>query len=424
MTAKSKWTVLTYIAAHNNLDLLGKKSLQEILGVGSTADVTHGVLYDGKAGAARYVMGKPGLVDRQEQLGQFDSGDPDALTATAKWLFEQCPAERYGLVLWSHGSGWEPDEIEEVAKEARPGSQADPTEAQERSSSPGSVALFRSTLRSLLQPNKPAERAVLFDDGTGHSLDTVELARVAGAIADFVGQPLELLGMDACLMGNLEVAYEVRKAVRYLVASEELVPGHSWPYKDIFDALRTKPDQNGADFARLVVDRYVSFYTAHPPGAGDVTKVALDLSRIEELARATGHLADALRTNMSEAGKTIWNVQRSTMQHETQNGGRQPNKFNYHLWDLGSLAVGLASSNGIPAPVSQAAASIVSELVPGRGCVLAEGHCGMWFNGIAGASVYLMPPGQQRISPFYSKLSFAKDTHWDEMLSAYHDQMI
>jgi hypothetical protein len=61
-------------------------------------------------------------------------------------------------------------------------------------------ALFRWTLRSLLQPDKPAERAVLFDYGTGHSLDTVELARVAGAIANFIGQLLELLGMDACLM--------------------------------------------------------------------------------------------------------------------------------------------------------------------------------------------------------------------------------
>jgi hypothetical protein len=55
-------------------------------------------------------------------------------------------------------------------------------------------------------------------------------------------------------MVNIEVAYDVRKAVRYLVASEELVPGHSWLYKEIFGALRAKPDQNDADFARLVVD--------------------------------------------------------------------------------------------------------------------------------------------------------------------------
>ena len=85
---KIKWTVLTYIAAHNNLDALGKKSLDEILKVGSSDDVVHGALYDGPAGAARYVMGDPGYVKHQEQLGKsFDSGDPDELIATAKWLF-------------------------------------------------------------------------------------------------------------------------------------------------------------------------------------------------------------------------------------------------------------------------------------------------------------------------------------------------
>jgi hypothetical protein len=423
MPNKAKWTVLTYIAAHNNLDWLGNKSRQEILEVGSTTDVVHGVLYDGKAGAARCVMGNPGVVDRQDPLGDFDSGDPDGLIATAKWLFEKHPAERYGLVLWSHGTGWEPGEIEEVAKEARPGAQADAVEAHERSSAPGSLCLFRSTLRAILQPDKPAERAILFDDGTGHSLDTLELARVAGAIAEFIGQPLELLGMDACLMGNIEVAYELRKAVRYLVASEELVPGHSWPYKEIFGALLAKPNQNSADFARLVVDRYVDFYTANPPGAGDVTKVALDLSRIEQLVHATKHLADALRNNMNKVSNVLWQVQRSTQQHETQNGKRQPNKFYYHLWDLGSLAAGLVGSDEAPDPVKQAAAGIVKAISPGTSCVLEERHRGSWFDGIGGASVYLMPPGQQRISPSYSKLSFAKDSQWGLMLSTYRDHV-
>jgi hypothetical protein len=274
----------------------------------------------------------------------------------------------------------------------------------------------------MLQPDRPAERAILFDDGTGHSLDTLELARVAGAIAETVGQPLELLGMDACLMANLEVAYEVRKAVRYLVASEELVPGHSWPYQEIFSALRANPDQGGADFARLVVDRYVSFYRANPPAVGDVTKVAFDLGRIEDLVRAVDSLADALRVDMREVGDVLWQVQRATQQHETRDGTRRPNKFDYHLWDIGSLATGLTGSDVMSARVRQSATNTLMALAPGTGGVLVKGHCGAWFDGIGGTSVYLMPPGRQRISPYYAKLAFANDTQWDEMLSEYHDQ--
>jgi len=430
MPSKAKWTVLTYIAAHNNLSQLGKRSLLEILNVGSTSHVVHGVLYDGElpalhaGAAARYVMGDPGLVKQQEQLGSFDSGDPDALIATAKWLFEQHPAERYGVVLWSHGSGWEPAEIAEVTKEARPGARADLAESKERSGAPGGRAMFRTTLRSMLKPDKPAERAILFDDGTGHSLDTIELGCVAGAIADFIGQPLEILGMDACLMANLEVAYEIRDAVRYLVASEELVPGHSWPYQEIFGALRATPDLGGADFARLVVDRYVSFYTAKPPPGGDVTKAALSLDRITAVAHGIDALAAALLSKIDSQAEVLYQAQ--TRARNREEGPRRPahataderaTKFDFHLWDVGTLARELSAAQE---PSVKAAARALGELLsPGASAVLAEGHVGSWFDGIAGASVYMVRP-PTRISPHYAKLALARDTRWADLLTAYH----
>src|SRR5436190_3358116 len=117
--AKARWTILTYIAAHNNLAMLGKLSLNQILGVGSSKDVVHGMLYDGPGEGGRFVAGDPGLVSDQEGFEEFDGGDPDQLIATARWLFDKYPAERYGLVLWSHGTGWRPEEIAQVAAEAR-----------------------------------------------------------------------------------------------------------------------------------------------------------------------------------------------------------------------------------------------------------------------------------------------------------------
>jgi hypothetical protein len=422
MPQKGKWTILTYIAAHNNLDLLGQHSRNEILKVGSTPEVTHGVLYDGHVGAARYVMGEPGTVSSQEPLQSFDSGDPDALIDVAKWLFAKYPAERYGVVLWSHGTGWEPSEIQAVGAEARPGAATAPTEARERSVSSGSLVLFRSTLRSLLTPAKHTERAILFDDGTGHSLDTLELARVARTIGEATGQPLEFLGMDACLMASVEVAFELRGSARYLVASEELVPGHSWPYQSIYGALRAEPEQDGGALARRVVDEYVGFFEKNPPGAGDVTKVALDLSRLDSIVQSSGALADALKDDIAHNADALWQAQFGARNRETSNGKRANTKFQYHLWDLGSLAAGLAASGATDA-VRRTAADVVKQLVPGAGGVIREGHRGEWFDGISGVSVYLMPPGEQRVAPSYSQLGFAKATRWDEMLSAYHAQL-
>jgi hypothetical protein len=419
MPNKTKWTVLTYIAAHNNLDVLGQRSLREILKVGSTPELALGALYDGHQGAGRYIMGEPNLVVQQQQLGSIDSGSPDELINTAKWVFGERPAERYGLVLWSHGSGWEPSEVAEVAREARPAAAASADETRQRAASPGSNALFRTTLRSMLSADKPAERAILFDDGTGHSLDTIELARVVDEIAKAVGQPLELLGMDACLMANLEVAYELRKCARYLTASQELVPGHSWPYERIFGALRAAPDQSGADLAKLIVSEYVRYYEANPPGAGDVTKVALDLGKADALVGKTNAFADALLSNLEVNADVMWNAQVATMKTETRNEARSANKFQYHLWDAGTLtqAVAAASQN---AQLKTAATSLHDALLPGKGPVLSEGHVGKWFDGIAGTSIYL-PRAPTRVSPYYSQLGFAKDTRWGELVPAYRE---
>jgi hypothetical protein len=94
------------------------------------------------------------------------------------------------------------------------------------------------------------------------------------------------------------------------------------------------------------------------------------------------------------------------------------------LWDLGSIASGLAADSKVSPTVKQAALDVTSALQPG-GAIIAEGHYGEWFDGIGGVSIYLVPPDpynpDNRISPSYEKLSFAQDTHWNSMLQSYID---
>jgi hypothetical protein len=417
---KAQWSWLIYIAAHNNLDALGQRSLEQILGVGSTPRVKLAVLYDGTSTAARYLAGEPGTPAVDEPLGAIDSGDPNVLLAAARWVFEQQPAECYGLVLWSHGSGWRPEEIQAVATQARTDAQVDALESNERAALPGSLALFRPTLTEMLKKPTRAERAICFDDGTGHSLDTLELERIMTAIKQDIGQPLDLLGMDACLMASLEVATQLRSSVRHLVASQELVPGFSWPYDQILGELRAKPEQSARDLAVSVVQRYTEYYTAHPPAAGDVTKVALDLSSIDALIASVDELAGALQEDITQQADIVWQAQLACHRHESRKGKRDPNKFRFHLWDVGSLAARLAATSSNPA-VTTAAERTVAALRPGSSAVLAEGHDGEWFDGIGGVSIYLVPPNVQRISPYYGQLALAQSTRWGAMLDAYHE---
>jgi hypothetical protein len=420
MASKAQWTILTYIAAHNNLEQLGQRSLNQIRRVGSTCDVIHGVLYDGPQGATRYIVDSPGKFLIEEPLADFDSGDPIRLIETAQWVFEQCPAERYGLILWSHGTGWQPAEIRAVASQARGASHMDQKEAIERSAASGSLALFRTTLAEIVKPDDRKERAILFDDGTGHSLDTLKLAKVTQTVQEMIGQPLDLLGMDACLMATLEVAYQVRNSVRYVVASEELVPGHSWPYDTIFGDLRAHPTWAPAELAVHVVQQYTDYYKAFPPKAGDVTMVALDLGAIDKLAIPVHNLAIGLLDDMDNQADLLWQVQQQAEQRESRDYTRKPNKFSYHLWDVGSVAARLLPITGNPA-VQTAAQDVAQALKVGGPTVLAEGHDGAWFDGIGGVSVYMMPPKKQdRMSPYYAQLALTTDTAWHEMLCEYH----
>ena len=44
--------------------------------------------------------------------------------------------------------------------------------------------------------------------------------------------------------------------------------------------------------------------------------------------------------------------------------------------------------------------------------------------GIAGISIYMMPPKRRAPSRYYTDLALAKDTHWNEMLEAYHNYYV
>jgi hypothetical protein len=279
--------------------------------------------------------------------------------------------------------------------------------------------LFHPTVAPAVAREVPSGRAVLFDIGTGHSLDAIELGQFAARLREKIGQPLELLGMDACLMASLEVAYQVRESVNFLVASAELVPGHSWPYDRIYGDLRDHAGWTGAELGRSVVHHYTEYYGANPPIRGDVTKVALDLRGIDVLAEAVSRLGQALIEEIEAGAGAARRAQIACYETETLGGTRNPNKFDYQMWDLGALALQLANAES--EPISRAARGIVDALSPGGPTVLAAGHLGDWFNDTGGVSIYMMPPGQGRISEAYAHLDLAQPTlHWHDFLHAYH----
>ena len=406
MAVSAKWTFMVYMAGDNNLSSAGDEDLREMREVGSTADVNLLVQFDnaGDNGTQRFRVLKGGN-DLVESLGETDSGDPNVLLDYMKWAKANYPADRYALILWNHGGGWEPSAIDEIAQEVKARGYSD-REGAERSASTLRRAFFRPTLEKILGLGSPQERAICSDDGSGHSLDTIELGKVLEKAEAVLGQKLDLLGMDACLMSNLEVAYQAQPYVNYVVASEESEPNEGWPYEMVLPKLVANPGLSAADFACHIVQAYVQSYR-DMGYSGDVTQAALDLGQISALNTALDHLADVLYDRLPKANQQIWKAQKRTKRfwHNT-------------LADIGSLGSELKRGSRHKA-TKAAIAEVLAALQPGAGgFVMAEAHDGSGVAACTGATIY-MPSPLVGVSQFYGDLEFAKKQQWKKMLDAY-----
>jgi len=399
---------MVYMAGDNNLSTAGENDLEEMRRVGSSDAVNVLVEFDnaGARGTNRYLVRRNGVGERLEAMGETDSGDPRTIVDFIAWAAKEYPAERTALILWNHGGGWEPSEIDRIARSVS-STRYTAREAGQRAASPLGKVFFRTTLETILGLASPDERAICSDDGSGHSLDTVELGKVLEQAVRLLGRPIDLLGMDACLMSNLEVAYQVRPYVRYLVASEENEPNDGWPYHTLLKKLVKEPSLATPELAAAIVETYVRSYEdqGYP---GPVTLAALDLSHIDKVVEPLDALADALSASLPERAHELWTAQRGAAHfwHNT-------------LWDIAHFCEQLEKGAGSGA-VRKAALRARQALQPGEGgFVLAEAHRGEKVSRCCGVTVYLLPP-LAGISRYYGELAYAKGHRWASMLEAYH----
>ncbi|MCB0130640.1 MAG: hypothetical protein KDD78_07320 [Caldilineaceae bacterium] len=426
----AKWTLMIYMAGDNNLSEAGEKDLSELRSVGSTKDVHVVVEFDRRGSShesLRYHVEHSGVEESVVSLGETDCGDPATLLNFVRWSVTNYPAERYALVLWNHGNGWKPDEIDRVA---RVSGAADYSlrEAGERAASHLGRTMFRTSLQRIFEIPTVSERAICSDDGSGHSLDTLELGNVLQQIATDLGRPLDVLGMDACLMSNLEVAYQVRKFVRYIVASEEVEPNDGWPYDRVLQMLVAQPDRTteeiAADIAKLYVRSYVD--RGH---SGTITQAALNMAYVVSVCDCIDKLCAILQPSMKSLGYVVWEAKRKTSGHF----------FNATLWDIGEYCRNLIPKDSEP---PDAALQIIRDVLPAssikeartasmqiinaldheqNGFVVAEGHSGPKAAACKGVTIYHPPAlADAGVSKFYPELAYAQEHKWLAYLQAYH----
>jgi cysteine peptidase C11 family protein len=405
----AKWTFMVYVAGYNSLTSFAGRDITEMRKVGSGEElkVTVFVKRLEQQAAHRIVIGKDGKHEDRENLGpEVDSGSPQTLVDFVRWSKSKAPADRYALIIWNHGSGWDPLDFDELYAHVKSAG-VSARELDARASSQLGRSLFRPTIETALTRPDARLRAIASDDGTGHSLDTIELGNVLSETHAILGQPLDLLGMDACLMSCLEVAYQAEKDVRAVVSSEELEPGDGWPYERILADLRSNPTQDGAGLGRVVVKRYVESYK-HAESQWPVTMCAVHSAGIEPFADALDTLTMALRRAIKEDDVDATRLLRAHT---------RSTRFDGDLVDLRTFCEQLRAQP-LESAVKNAAKKVLDALKPGGDFVVANANLGDSVEHCGGVTAYLPPPTDE-ISPYYKDLRFAQRHGWDEFLRSY-----
>lgn len=406
MKTKAKWTYMVYMAGDNNLSAAGDEDLNELRQVGSSSDVNVLVQLDNtKEGTRRFLIQREGINEKVECLGPTDAGDPQVLMDFIAWSHKNYPADRYALILWNHGGGWKPGDLDKLAKKV--GTRDWNTrEASTKSALKLKKTFFRTSIIEILNLDSQKAREICCDDGSGNSLDTIELGKVLAYAKEKIEQPLDILGMDACLMSNLEVAYQAEPYVKYIVASEQTEPNAGWPYKAILDILVNNPEISTPDFCCEIVKAYTNSYKdlyESNPESDDykVTQSAFDLSRVKDTTKSVDILAKALIGQTPGIRLTIQDAQRASA------------RFCYDtLWDVSHFCKelsGLTQDNN----VNNAAQKVVKEFEPNsEKFIIAESHLGENYDQCCGVSIYLPSSIINNVLKYYADLEFAKDLNW------------
>lgn len=416
---KKQWRVLGYLAGDNNLAGAALTDINEMEAVGSTREIDVLVQIDHAAdydtgndkwrSTRRYHITKGKRKTKIEStllqdLGETNSGDPKVICDFVQKMIHDYPAERTMLVLWNHGSGFYVPEgfldtdrgitTREITTRAAP--------ALKRS-------FFSTSRREVLQKESPRERGICYDDASMDCLDNAELKDILRFTQDRLGgRKLDVLGMDACLMTMIEMAYQVKDYAKFLVGSEESEPANGWPYDKVLADLAARPEMEGADLAKVIVKRYAASYGGEK-SKENVTQAAIDLSKLDDLVKSIETLSAALLAAplTKPLRNAVWLARRDAT------------SFYDDLYvDIHDFAANLIEN--VEVAGIKAAAAGVMHAIEGHGAttpIIAEQHAGPDMGRVKGLSIYW--PLSKQASSYYAKMDFAKATRWGDVLKTY-----
>lgn len=257
-------TILVYLGGDNNLSDETARKI-EALRQGWTWTGNKCLIYADSRDGARLLRLRGGCrvtptpyVETVREYGAEDSASAETLARVLREVSAEYPADSYGLVFFSHASGWLP--------------------------------------AGTLQEPAARSRSIGVDDG-GVGRAEMDIAEFAAAIP---GGMFDFIVFETCLSAGVEVAYELRGKTDYMLASsaEIISPGFSPIYPSALQLLcDTAADTRSAleAFGQAYMDHVTGSYT------GARRSATLSLIDIREISLLAVRMQAAFRDHSAGA---------------------------------------------------------------------------------------------------------------------------
>jgi len=121
-----------------------------------------------------------------------------------------------------------------------------------------------------------------FGNDSNFDNDALDMDEISGAFLRSQPGAFDMIGFDACFMASVEVARVIEPHARYMIASEDLEPGHGWLWSEVVRSYAEEDDI--AETGRRMVDNFVQ--DVHGSLTDGKTLSLLDLSRYDDLVAA------------------------------------------------------------------------------------------------------------------------------------------
>jgi hypothetical protein len=289
----------------------------------------------------------------------------------------------------------------------------------------------------------PPTKSLAFVDHPEDFLSNLGLKAGLAEAANRIYQKIDILGMDSCNMNMIEIAYELRESVNFMVASQDGVPDASWPYDRIIAKLVNQPGISPKELARQTAITYVQAYNDYVnPGvtaaeqaklAQPVTLSVLDLQQCEK----TVPLLIKLVNDLKETSSNFNGMNAiSAVREQVRTFGEGQFIDLIHFCELLTEAEGNPASarSAAPANLIPNSADIVqltrtaSSIIGPLKTVIVENQRSNTEANCNGTSVYFpeFDPDQaeheRRLAFLYRKLGFATATGWGDFVSEFLKQ--